>query len=394
MKTKILYLSYNGMNEALGASQVLGYMYPLSAAYDYCLISLEKSKDWHDQDKMNGLRTQLQSYDIRWFPIEYREDRLGKILNWFRFSLHAFQIIRKNKIQFLHCRSYFPALSAYCIQKIKPIQYLFDTRGFAFDERADTGSVKRNGLLHKIFKRLEQNLYIQAAGVNKLSHEGRRTILENELFEGGDQIKNITVIPTCVDLERFQWLHRTYGETIRIGYVGTAIGWYDFDKTMSALQTIGQQVDYHFTIFNGGQHEYIQSKLDEYGIPAEKVTLEKVDFKDMPNKLKEFEVALFYIHPYFSKRASAATKLGELWASGIPVLTNGHVGDHEQLITESGAGQILDFEKLDSYDFKKIFQNLRTAETSKKSRDVAEQYFSLEKGVEAYKELYKVIFKS
>src|SRR5690606_16191305 len=114
-------------------------------------------------------------------------------------------------------------------------KYLFDTRGFAFDERADTGSISRKSVLHKVFKFLEHKLYKNAAGINKLSYEGRRTILENELFPGGDQLKNITVIPTCVDLVRFQWQKREYGEIVRIGYVGTAIGWYDFDRTLQAL---------------------------------------------------------------------------------------------------------------------------------------------------------------
>lgn len=380
------------MNEALGASQVLSYLYKLSVDYEYYLISLEKPKDWKDSAKMNLLRESLKEYGIHWIPIEYKEDKIGKLLNWFRFTRTANKVIGKNKIEFLHCRSYFPALSAYVIKKFRPVKYLFDTRGFAFDERADVGAMSRTGLLFKLFKKLEKKLYQKAAGVNKLSFEGRRTILENELFVGGNQISPITVIPTCVDLERFQWQQRVYGKTVKIGYVGTAIGWYDFDKTLKALQAIGKQVDYHFTIFNGGQHEFIKSKLKEFEIPTEKITLEKVAFQDMPNRLKEFEVALFYIHPFFSKRASAATKLGELLASGIPVLTNGNVGDHEFYIQQHNCGKILDFDKLENYNFKEIFEELRTEQISEKCRVLAQKYFSLGKGVEEYKKLYKMIF--
>src|SRR5690606_9988507 len=118
-----------------------------------------------------------------------------------------------------------------------------------------------------------------------LSYEGRRTILENELFPEGDKLNTITVIPNCVDLDRFQWQKRDYRDTIRIGYVGTAIGWYDFDRTLQALQAIGKQVDYHFTIFNGGQHNFIREKLKQYGIPEQKTTLEKINFSDMPTRL-------------------------------------------------------------------------------------------------------------
>lgn len=389
---KILYLSYNGMHEALGASQVLGYLYPLSADYEFYLISLEKPQDWQDLPKMDALKKKLAASGIQWLPLEYREDALGKVMNWFRFTRHAYRTVTRHKIKYLHCRSYFPAMSAYFIQRMRPVKYLFDTRGFAFDERADTGSISRKSVLHRVFKFLEHKLYKNAAGINKLSYEGRRTILENELFPDGDQLKNITVIPTCVDLDRFQWLKREYGDTVRIGYVGTAIGWYDFDRTLQALQAIGKQVSYHFTIFNGGQHDFIREKLKQYEIPEQSVTLEKVNFSDMPARLSEFEIALFYIHPYFSKRASAATKLGELLASGIPVLTNGNVGDHEFYITDHECGKILNFNQLETYDFEEIFRELKTVETSENCRQVAEKYFSLEKGVEGYKELYKLIF--
>lgn len=389
MKTKILYLSYNGMNEALGASQVLSYLYKLSDEYEYHLASLEKPKNFADRQKMNALQNTLQSKNIFWYPVEYKTDRTGKLFNFFRLLNTSKKIVRQNNIKFAHARSYFPAMIAYLLG----LKYLFDTRGFAFDERADVGAIKRNGFIFKFLKKIEKRLYKNASGVNKLSYEGKRTIEENELFEDGNQIKNITVIPTCTDTDRFVFHHRTYDNPVKIGYVGTAVGWYDFDKTAETLSVIAKQTDFRFIVFNGEHHDFIKEKLKEYGIPLDKVFIESVSFADMPERLKEIEIALFYIHPYFSKKASAATKLGEFFASGIPVLTNAGVGDHEKLITESGAGKILDFEKINQYDFPSILQSLLNKETSENCRLVAENYFSLEKGVADYKVLYQQIFK-
>lgn len=393
MKPKILYLSYNGMMEALGASQVLSYLFKLSSDFEYHLISLEKTKDWNNTAKKDALAQEIASHGIHWHPIEYKESKSGKIFNWFRFTKKTNNIIRKFKIQNLHCRSYFPALSAYLLQrKNANIKYLFDTRGFAFDERADTGASDRNGLIFKAFKKLEKKLYQHSAGINKLSYEGKRTILENELFKDGNLLKQpIYVIPTCVDLNRFEFTEREYGEIVKLGYVGTAIGWYDFDKTLQLVQEIGKKVDYQFTIFNEGQHDYIKGKLAEYNIPKDKVVLGNIPFKEMPKRLKEIEIALFYIHPFFSKRASAATKLGELLASGIPVISNGNVGDHEFYIEENNTGLILDFEKLSQYDLKNLINSIRNPETSQNCRAVAEKYFSADKGVEDYKKLYSEI---
>lgn len=377
------------MNEPLGSSQVLTYLYKLSSDYQYHLISLEKPEDFSDKIKMNNLMLILQEKNIHWHPIVYKTDKFGKLMNFFRLLAKTREISKREAIKFAHCRSYFPALVAYLLK----LTYLFDTRGFAFDESADVGSFNRNSLIFKVLKKIEKTIYRNAAGINKLSYEGRRTILENELFHKGDQIKNISVIPTCVDLDRFKMIHRNYQNPVKIGYVGTAVGWYDFERTLKVIKKIGEKVPYHFTIFNGGQHEYIKEKLKQYQIPTEKVNLEKISFQEMPKRLAEFDIALFYIYPFFSKRASAATKLGELLATGIPVITNSGVGDHDFYITNNGIGKIIDFDNLENYNFAEILENLRSKETSEKCREIAEKYFSVDKGVADYKEIYRHIFK-
>lgn len=376
------------MNEALGASQVLSYLYQLSDEYEYHLVSLEKPKDFRDPHKMEALHQSLKAKNIFWYPVEYKTDKVGKMFNFFRLLRASKAIVRQQQIKFAHARSYFPAI----IANILGLKYLFDTRGFAFDESADVGTFNRRSLQFRVLKRIEKKIYHNAAAINKLSQEGKRTILENELFENGDQIKHISVIPTCVDLDRFHFIKRKFDGPVKIGYVGTAIGWYDFERTLKVLTELGKQMDYHFTIFNGEQHNFIKAKLKEFNIPADKVTLDKVTFQDMPQRLAEFEVALFYIHPYFSKRASAATKLGELFATGIPVLTNAGVGDHEYYVNNFQTGKILDFDHTDHYNFIEIMDELRSAETALKCRNLAEEYFSIDHGIEEYKKVYRQIF--
>ena len=85
-KTKILYLSYNGMMESLGASQVLSYLYKLSDDYDYCLISLEKTEDLANAETYNLLKTKLKQHRIKWYPLAYKTSKLGKIFNFLNFT--------------------------------------------------------------------------------------------------------------------------------------------------------------------------------------------------------------------------------------------------------------------------------------------------------------------
>ena len=384
------------MMESLGASQVLSYLYKLSEDYDYYLISLEKPDDLKNTNAFNELKLNIEEHGIHWMPIAYKTSKTGKILNFLNFTKSVFEVVKKEKIKCLHCRSYATAMPAFFVKKFYKLNYLFDTRSFSFDERADTGGLNRAKLPFKLAKKLEKKLYQKASGIVMLSKVGKETILNNELFEGGEAIKNIEIIPTCVDLERFKFYQRDYDkEVVTIGYIGTATGWYDFEKTIATLARIKKSKKIKFLVFNNnqyGQHGFIEKKLEKYGIQKSEYQIEKVTFAAMPERLKEIDVALFYIHPYFSKRASAATKLGELLASGIPVLTNKNVGDHEYYINEYKVGKILDFDLIETYDFGEIIDEFRNQNTSKKCRLLAEKYFSLENGVEKYKEIYKRIF--
>jgi len=397
VRIKILYLSYNGMMESLGDSQVLSYLYKLSKEYDYYLISLEKPDDLKNSEAFNALKLKIEQHGIHWLPITYKTSKSGKVLNFLNFTKSLFKVVRQEKIKYLHCRSYATAMPAYFVKKFLPIKYLFDTRSFAFDERADTGGLNKEKLPYRLAKKIEKKLYQKASGIVMLSKVGKETILNNELFSGGDKIKNIEIIPTCVDLDRFKFCQRDYDkEVITIGYIGTATGWYDFEKTAATLAAIKKYNKIQFLVFNSnqyGQHEYIKQVLEKYHIEQSEYQIEKVTFAAMPDRLKEIDVALFYIHPYFSKKASAATKLGELLACGIPVLTNKGVGDHEYYINEYKVGKILEFNLIDTYDFAAIFDELINKETAIKCRSLSEKYFSLEEGVTKYKKIYTNIFK-
>jgi glycosyltransferase involved in cell wall biosynthesis len=389
---KVLYLSYTGMMEALGESQVLNYLYGLSNDFGFHLISLEKAADYYDEKRRKHISNILTDKGIKWHPLLYKNGKIGYASNFFRVYKVAKNIYRNENISFLHCRSYMPTIIAYCIKKTnKRLEYIFDTRGFWFDEKIDVGDWQRNGFVYKLSKWIEKKLYLSAKHIVMLSYQGKKTILNNGLFYEGHNITKISVIPTCVNLERFKLSDKKDGETLRIGYIGTAIGWYNFPKTVELLSILKKYYNYELYIYNGGQHEYIEKELNKINILRHEYVLERVPFENISEKLKKIDISIFFIHSLFSKKASAATKLGELFASGIPVITNDGVGDHEYYINTYSVGKIVDINKLDSYNYHEIIENLSSEDCKKKCRHVAEKYFSLSKGVESYKNIYNEI---
>lgn len=73
MKKQVLYLSYDGMTDPLGQSQVLSYLKELGKhGFSFHLISFEK------KDRMEEHGDFIQRYcdeaGIKWYPQSYRKN--------------------------------------------------------------------------------------------------------------------------------------------------------------------------------------------------------------------------------------------------------------------------------------------------------------------------------
>ena len=96
------------------------------------------------------------------------------------------------------------------------------------------------------------------------------------------------------------------------------------------------------------------------------------------------------------KAGGAPTRLAEALASGLPIVTNGGVGDVKDIIYENRVGVILN--SLSDEDISKAFEELtllqQDPELSLRCRRTAETIFSLEAGIESYQQLYSEIVES
>ena len=73
MKTGILYLSYDGMMEPLGQSQVLSYLERLAGEHRIHLVSFEKADDWNDHARRDEVRARIENSGISWHPLRYHK---------------------------------------------------------------------------------------------------------------------------------------------------------------------------------------------------------------------------------------------------------------------------------------------------------------------------------
>ena len=388
----VLYISYDGMMEPLGYSQVLAYLQRLVVSFPIHLISFEKSDDWGNTAKRNYLTREISASGIVWHPLRYHKLPTAVATSWdiangIRLGLW---LVLRYRLRMVHARSYVSSVMALVIKRITGVKYLFDMRGFWADEKLD-GGWPRQGSLYRVAKYFEKRFLLEADHVVVLTQASHSIIQQFSYLQ--DRMPPVSVITTCADLTRFKPTQRERKSVgLTMGYVGTAGNWYLFDQTAACFaELLRVRPDANFLIVNRGEHAYINERLIAAGVPSEAVELTVATPAEMPSLITRMDASIFFIRPVFSKQASAATKLAELLGCGVPCLSNAGVGDMAQILEGERVGvAIKDFHKETVLEgLNQLLALVADQSTAVRCVEVAHKYFSLDEGVKRYKSIYE-----
>jgi len=392
----ILYISHDGMLEPLGQSQVLAYLEQLSADYCIHLVSFEKPADRADVGKVEALKARIKAANIEWHPLTYHKSPRVVATAWDIVvgAITAIRLARRHKCKIVHARSYVPALMALGVKRATGAKFLFDIRGFWPDERVDGGLWPRDGRLYRMTKRLEERFFRAADHVVTLTNASV------EVISGFDYLQEhcppISVIPTCADLERFRPVSANSRveeqRPFTFGYVGSVGTWYLFDETLAFFKEISKhKPDACLLVVNRNEHAFIRGAVEKAGIAPERLHLVAADHQHVPPFIAQMDVAAAIIRPCYSKISSAPTKLGEYLGCGVPCIGNVGVGDMEEILEGERVGIALrDFSTADlAAGAKRLLDLLEEPGLKDRCVNIAHKRFSLEGGVEAYREIYE-----
>ena len=257
----ILYISYDGMLEPLGQSQVLAYLKRLAADRPIHLISFEKSDDWANVAERERLARDIAASGIVWHPLRYHKRPTALATAWdivCGIALGLWLVLR-HRLRIVHARSYVSSVMALAIKRMTGIKYLFDMRGFWADEKLDSGW-PQDGRMYRLAKGFERRFLLEADHVVSLTHAA---LIEMQRFPYlQERMPPVTVIPTCADLARFKHIpHERKGTGLVMGYVGS-VGRYMFDEVAACFaELLRLRPDTHFLIVNRGEHAYIRERL-------------------------------------------------------------------------------------------------------------------------------------
>jgi glycosyltransferase involved in cell wall biosynthesis len=390
----ILYISYDGMLEPLGQSQVLAYLERLADGRRIHLISFEKKEDWQDRARRESLARQIEAAGICWHPMRYhkRPSAPATAFDIAAGSILAIRLARRHRLGIVHARSYVAGVIALAVKRASGAAFLFDMRGFWADEKVDGSLWPAGGRLYRAAKSMERRLLLAADHVVTLTHASQK-VLRRLPYLSSHPVP-ITVIPTCADLDRFAIQGPPQRDPFVLGYVGSVGTWYLFDEMLRCFQVLREKRrGARLLIVNRGSHPQIHQALDAHGIARDAVDVVESDPQGMPALIARMSAGMALIKPAYSKIASAPTKLAEYLGCGVPCLGNAGVGDVQQILEGHRVGVALrGFSEADLQSgVDRLIELSEDPSTPERCRKLAEELFSRDQGVASYAQIYQAL---
>ncbi len=404
MSKTILYLSYDGMTDQLGQSQVLPYLCGLSKkGYVIHLVSCEKKERF--EVHKNLIQNIVDENNIAWYPLKYYKSPpiLSTLFDIRQLIKKAEALHAIYKFDVVHCRSYITSFAGQWMKKKYGTKFIFDMRGFYADERVDGNIWKQSNPIFKFvynyFKKKEKQFLQQADQIVSLTHNAKKIIDEWKL--NGNNSLPINVIPCCADLSHFDYNNFTADF---IDKKKQSMGYSSDDKVMVYLGAIGtwymlpQMLDCYKIFRKNNQKikllfitnepaEIILKQVTQKSIDSNDVKIISATRNEVPPLLSICQYSIFFITPTFSKQASSPTKQGEIMGMGIPIICNSGVGDTDYIIEQTHSGVLVP--QFTDLEYQKAYERIENTSFEKaKTRQGANQFYSLQKGVEAYENIY------
>lgn len=390
---RVLYISYDGISEPLGQSQIIPYLKKLAHDNDIHLITYEKKSDIKSKDKLLTLKKDMKEARINWKMLRYHKTPsvFASIYDILIGQFHGLILAKRMNAEIIHVRSYIPGLIALPIKWITGAKLLFDIRGFWADERVDGGIWSKAGIIFKTVKCLERYLFRAADHIVTLTEASIPKIIGFNYWD--KSLPEITVIPTCTDLKLFTPPNKIPSTNPFIfGYVGSFGTWYMMDETFALFSAILKLLpDARMIIINFNEHKIIREALIRASIPMNQVEIIKSPHFKVASYIQKMHAASALIKPSFSKIASAPTKLAEYLGCSVPCIGNYNVGDMEKILEENKIGYVLrSFDNDAILNAAKYIISLSlNSDVRMRCRKVAIANFSLEKGINEYLSIYQ-----
>lgn len=405
---RVLFISYNGMLDPLGQTQVIPYLRELAKrGVQFTLLSFERAAAFAGEGarKRDELRRELSEQGIEWHWLRYhqRPSVPATIYDVIAGIRKARSLVRRNRIGLVHARSHIPATIALALKRSLGTKMIFDLRGLMAEEYVDARHWRKDSVPYRITKAAERRIFEETDAVVTLTERIWPIIKEWEGLRGRDV--HHTVVPCCVDLSLFKFSDEDrakrraelgLGDKFTIVYSGSLGGWYLTEQMADFFAAVRRtRPDTHLLWLTNAltdeRHERVKELMKSRSVPTDGFSVLSVPARLVPSYLSAADAGLSFIKPCFSKIASSPTKNAEYLACGLPLIINSGIGDSDALIDDWNAGVLLEDFTESEYAQAQTFIETMAAQPGARqnARAVAERLFDLQSvGAERYAALY------
>src|SRR6266853_932375 len=390
---RVLYISYNGMLDPLGQSQVIPYLKELSrAGVRFTLLSFERPHAFTPEglEMCAALRSELAAHEIDWHWLRYHKTPSLPATGYDVWAgiRYGSRLVRRKQIEMVHARSHIPATIALRLKQRFGVKMIFDVRGLMAEEYADAGHWRKDSVPYRLTKSMEGRALAAADGVVTLTEKIWPVIKQWDSLRDHEVAHQ--VIPCCADLELFSFSQEqrtrrrdelALQDRFVVIYSGSIDGWYLTESMADFFVTMRKQKsNAHFLWLTPSRHERVHDLMKARELGESDYTVVAATSRDMPSYLSAGDAGMAFIKPCFSKLASSPTKYAEYLGCGLPLIINAGVGDSDILITREEVGALgSDFDEADYAKASAVIEGLAAYpdQIRRRTRAVAERLFDV-----------------
>jgi glycosyltransferase involved in cell wall biosynthesis len=392
-RPRVLYVVYWGALEPLGQSLVVPTATRLAElGAELTLVTFEKPDDTSQPEAVEALRQTLRDGGVKWFPLTYHKgpqlttktrDILGGLARGLGCRL-------RGKIDIVHARTFLGGLMGFVLAPVLGARFVFHSEGFYPDEQVDGGVWREGSFIHRIARRIEERLYRRADAILVLSNRARQAIAARVV---GRSIPTV-VVPSAVDLNRFRLMpssRDTHDPTLRLVYAGAVGQRYLFDHA-ARFAAVAQRKTGRASlrVLTQSEPATVRQLLERSGLGADRWSLAFLPHAEMPTELIRHDAGLSFLAQGLSEHAGSPTKIGEYWASGLPVVTTPNVSDTDDVVRRERVGVVLPDHTEQAYEagVDRLSVLLEDPRTRERCRRAAERHYSLDAACRRQMDLY------
>lgn len=390
-KKRCLYVTYDGLLDPLGRSQILPYVLGLTeAGYEFTILSFEKAD--RDPRLILELSHQLQAKNISWVWLPFVRGRFQGMFRMLRGAKAVRRIAGREPFAVAHMRTIVPAVIYRLALVGRP--FIYDIRAFS-GQWVDGGRLSDGSLAYRFLAWLEDQLIRDAAGLVVLDQSGA-----DYLRKTYKSLPLVKVIPTSADLsDSLPGQVATKPQSsvqLRFVFLGGARYPYLPVEALQFVQALlAQCCDCSVDFINERDHAFVEKACQRVGFSRDRFRLFSLSSEEVHARLPSYDCGLVFIADGPWIRMSSPTKIGEYLAAGLHVVGLRGIAALDRLAAQSSCVDVLArYEhgcQLSAQQARELVSRIKASKRPIEARQLAEKHYDRAKAVAEYIDLYRQV---